>query len=79
MPDLPIAGANGVYDGQDVVEFMMAGATVVEICSAVMLKGYPYIGRVVRQVEEFLDRKGYGSPSELVGLRAPRARAPTPR
>ena len=70
MPDLPIAGSNGVYDGQDVVEFLMAGATVVQICSAVMLKGYPYLGQVVRQVDEFLERKGYGSPAELVGLAA---------
>ena len=70
MPDLPITGSNGVYDGMDVVEFMMSGATIVQICSVVMLKGYPYVNQVVREVEAFLERKGYGSPAELVGLAA---------
>ncbi len=70
MPDLPITGSNGVHDGMDVVEFMMSGAAIVQICSAVMLKGYPYLGQVVREVEQFLDRKGYASPAEIVGLAA---------
>ena len=73
LPDLAITGSNGVSDGNDVVEFMMAGATVVQACSAVMLNGYPYIGRIVRQLDEFLDRKGYRRAAELVGIAAERA------
>jgi len=68
MPDLPIAGSNGAYGGTDVIEFMMSGATVVEMCSSIMLNGFEHISTVVREVEQFMDRNGYATASELVGI-----------
>jgi dihydroorotate dehydrogenase (fumarate)/dihydropyrimidine dehydrogenase (NAD+) subunit PreA len=68
MPDLPITGSNGCYDANDMVEFMMSGATIVQMCSVIMLKGYPYIGRVLNDLTAFLDRKGYGSVRDMVGV-----------
>lgn len=73
MPGLPIAGSNGAYDGTDVVEFIMSGATIVQICSAVMLKGYPHLTRVVSDVGAFMDRAGYAAVADMVGLAARRA------
>ncbi|MCX8118037.1 MAG: tRNA-dihydrouridine synthase [Desulfobacterota bacterium] len=67
---LPITGTNGVYDWKDAVEFMMSGASLVQFCSVVMLKGYAYLGRIVKDLEGFLDRKGYGSVREIIGLAA---------
>lgn len=68
--DIPIAGTNGVYDWKDVVEFMMSGATIVQLCSVIMLKGYSYLGEVVKGLDEFLDRKGYKSAKEIIGVAA---------
>ncbi len=68
--NLPISGTNGVYDWKDAVEFLMSGATLVQFCSVVMLKGYPYLGRVVKDLNQFLDRKGYGSVQEIIGIAA---------
>ncbi len=68
--DLPITGTNGVYDWRDAVEFLMSGATLVQYCSVVMLKGYAYLGRVVRDLNDFLTRKGYGSVQEIIGIAA---------
>jgi dihydroorotate dehydrogenase subfamily 1 len=70
MPDLPITGSNGCYDASDMAEFMMSGARIVQICSAVMLKGYPYLGQVVKDFGAFLDRKGYAKAEDIVGLAA---------
>lgn len=70
MPDFPITGSNGVYDGTDVIEFIMSGASVVQICSVVMLKGYPHVTQVINEVERFMDRKRYASPAEMIGLAA---------
>ncbi|MBS3906004.1 MAG: tRNA-dihydrouridine synthase [Syntrophaceae bacterium] len=67
---IPITGTNGVYDWKDAVEFMMSGATLVQLCSVVMLKGYGYLGKVIKGVEEFLDRKGYPSVREIIGVAA---------
>jgi dihydroorotate dehydrogenase subfamily 1 len=68
--DIPIAGTNGAYDWKDVVEFMMSGATVVQICSVLMLKGYGYLREVIQGLDEFLDRKGYPSARGIVGIAA---------
>ncbi len=68
--DLPITGTNGVYDWKDAVEFLMSGATLVQFCSVVMLKGYAYLGRLVRDLDHFLNRKGYHSVQEIIGIAA---------
>jgi len=68
--DIPITGTNGVYDWKDVVEFMMSGASVVQVCSVLMLKGYSYLKEVVKGLDDFLNRKGYETAREIVGIAA---------
>lgn len=71
--DIPISGTNGAYDWKDVVEFLMSGASNVQLCSVVMLKGYGYLAEVVRGLDDFLNRKGYRSAREIIGLAARKA------
>jgi dihydroorotate dehydrogenase subfamily 1 len=68
--EIPISGTNGAYDWKDVVEFMMSGASIVQLCSVVMLKGYSHLKDVIRGLDEFLDRKGYKSAGEILGVAA---------
>jgi dihydroorotate dehydrogenase (fumarate)/dihydropyrimidine dehydrogenase (NAD+) subunit PreA len=68
--DIPITGTNGVYDWKDVVEFMMSGASIVQVCSVLMLKGYSYLKEVIKGLDDFLDRKGYRTAREIVGIAA---------
>ena len=68
--NIPITGTNGVYDWKDVVEFMMSGASIVQVCSVLMLKGYSYLKEVVRGLDDFLNRKGYKTAKEIVGIAA---------
>jgi len=70
---IPIAGSNGAYDAQDVAEFMMAGATVVQMCSVIMAEGYGWLTKTIKELNSFLDRKGYKTAGEIVGLAAKRA------
>ncbi len=74
MDTLPISGSNGPYDWKDIVEFLMSGATTVQLCSILMLKGIDYISRVISGLDEFLDRKGYKSVNDIVGIAAKSAR-----
>ena len=68
MPKVPILGSNGAYDSQDVVAFLMAGASVAQFCSAVMCKGYGVIKEAVTGLNKFLDRKGYKTAREIIGM-----------
>lgn len=67
-PDLRIFGSNGAFDWQDVVQFLMSGASMAQFCSAIMLNGYGVISDAVQGLEEFMDRCGYSSIDEMVGL-----------
>lgn len=65
---VPIAGSNGVYDAQDVTEFMMTGATVVQMCSVIMAEGYGWIASTIQGLNNFLDRKGFSTAQEIIGV-----------
>ncbi len=68
--DIFIAGTNGAYDWRDVVMFIMSGAHVVQMCSAVMAYGYGWLAKQVRRLEEFMDEKGYERVSDMWGIAA---------
>ena len=63
-----IAGTNGAYDWRDAVQFIMSGAHIIEMCSAVMVYGYEWLGKQVRGLDKFLDEKGYASVKEILGI-----------
>jgi len=50
------------------VEFLLAGATAVQIGTTVALKGPKVFKAVVRGIAAYLERKGFRSVDEIVGL-----------
>lgn len=68
-----IAGTNGAYDWRDIVMFIMSGAHIVELCSAVMAHGYEWLGRQVRAMEIFMDQKRYRRLEDIRGVAADKA------
>jgi dihydroorotate dehydrogenase/NAD-dependent dihydropyrimidine dehydrogenase PreA subunit len=73
--DIFIAGTNGAYDWRDVVQFIMSGAHIVEMCSAVMVYGYNWLGKQVRGLEKFMDEKGYDNLDQMRGIASDAAMA----
>lgn len=65
--NLPIFGVGGVSRGEDAIEFLQAGATAVQICTAAIVRGNEIFGKVARQMEEWMDKRGFKSPAELTG------------
>jgi dihydroorotate dehydrogenase len=70
MPDYPIFGSNGPCNWEDMVRFHLAGATAVEFCSVIMLKGYSVVKEIVDGLNSYLDRKGYNSVKDIIGMAA---------
>ena len=65
---IPIFGVGGITNGRDVAEMFMAGASAVQVCTAGILKG-PYVyGKIVKELEAFLDSHGYADVAEIKGL-----------
>lgn len=66
--DVPIAGMGGIATWQSAVEYMMLGATLVQVGMAAMLFGYDLVQDMIKGLQEFMGRKGYESPSDFIGL-----------
>ena len=52
--DVPIVGVGGITTGHDVVEFMMAGATAVQVGTGVYYRGYDIFYKICKELEEYL-------------------------
>lgn len=65
---IPIFGVGGVTSGRDVAEMFMAGASAVQICTEGILKGPNVYGKIVKELDEFLDHHGYADVNEIKGL-----------
>jgi dihydroorotate dehydrogenase len=68
-PGKPLIGINGAQSGLDVARMMLAGASAVQIASAVMLRGYGVLSDALVEFERYLTEKKL-SASELVGRAA---------
>jgi dihydropyrimidine dehydrogenase (NAD+) subunit PreA len=69
--DSPIFGCGGVAKWQDAAEFLALGASAVQVGSAVEWEGVGIIGRLTAGLQEYLERKGFASPADLVGRALP--------
>jgi dihydroorotate dehydrogenase (NAD+) catalytic subunit len=67
--NVPIIGCGGVTGWRDAVEFLLAGASAVQIGTAVALKGPNVFKAVARGMDTYLrKRKGINEVREIVGL-----------
>jgi dihydroorotate dehydrogenase (NAD+) catalytic subunit len=65
---IPIIGVGGIEDWKGAVQMMMAGASAVQIGSAITTKGLGVFREVTAGIGKFLDRKGYSSVREIVSM-----------
>jgi len=66
--NVPIIGCGGVTTWQDAVEFMLAGASAVQIGTAIASEGLGVFKSVTRGIDSYLRRKGFESVKDIVGL-----------
>ena len=65
---VPIIGCGGVTDWRDATEFLLAGASAVQIGTAVAIKGPNVFKSIIRGINSYLKKKGLKSVKEIVGL-----------
>ena len=63
---VPIIGIGGIATWRDAVEFIMAGASAVQVGTATFANPFAMI-QIVEGLEEFMKRKGYASVEEMRG------------
>jgi len=64
---LDLAASTGVYDAPGVLKQLLAGATVVQLASALVKNGIPHLGKVLAGVEAWVQERGYESLADVRG------------
>jgi dihydropyrimidine dehydrogenase (NAD+) subunit PreA len=64
---IPISGMGGISSWRECVEFMLLGARTVQVCTAVMLKGFGIIEDFKRGMRRWMKDKGFERVEDFIG------------
>ena len=65
--DIPIIGVGGVTDSNDAIEMMLAGASAVQIGTAIMYKDLNIFGEIKDGIRRYMIEHGYTCLEDFVG------------
>jgi len=65
---IPVIGCGGIFTWEDAVEFLLAGASAVQIGSGIGNIGINIFNLISRGIKKYLENKGFSNVQEIVGL-----------
>jgi len=65
---VPVIGVGGIVGWEDAVEFILAGASSVQIGTAILQRDLRVFSEVTDGLSKYLDENGFKNISEIVGL-----------
>ncbi|PFX32264.1 dihydroorotate dehydrogenase (quinone), mitochondrial-like isoform X1 [Stylophora pistillata] len=65
---IPIIGVGGISTGQDAYGKIRAGASLVQLYTALAYEGPPIVKKIKRELAELLNKDGFKSVEEAVGI-----------
>ncbi len=68
LPDVPIIGCGGISGWRDAVEFLLAGASAVQVGTAIAWEDTSVFEDITKGLEVYLRKKHFGSVKEIVNL-----------
>ncbi|KAK9785261.1 hypothetical protein WJX73_003853 [Symbiochloris irregularis] len=66
-----LSGIGGVETGRDAAEFLLLGANSVQVCTGVMIHGYPLVKKLCGELQEFMQQHGFESIESFRGATLP--------
>ena len=66
--NVPLIGCGGITNWRDAVEFLLAGASAIQIGTAIALKNINVFNSINKGINEYLKKKRIQSVNEIVGL-----------
>ncbi len=67
VPGIDIAASTGVHDWEDVIKCLLAGASTVQLCSALYNCGNEIISQIITCMEEWMHHANFQSVSQFRG------------
>lgn len=63
-----LAASTGIHHGSGLIKQLLAGAQVVQVASTIYLNGKSHINTMLKDIETWMDEKGYKNLNEFRGL-----------
>ena len=67
IPKIDLAASTGIHDGNGVIKQLLAGAKVTQICSTIYKNGVGQIGRILQDLNSWMDKHSYENIDEFRG------------
>lgn len=67
IPGISLSSSTGVHDWEDVIKCLLAGASAVQLCSALYTHGSEIISQILVCIEEWMHQARFKSLDEFVG------------
>ncbi len=64
---LPISGIGGIGTWRDAAEFIALGSTSLQVCTAIMHRGFRIVEDMIEGLNDYLDSKGFETIYDLSG------------
>jgi len=68
VPNYTIVGVGGITNGRDAIEYLMAGAQGLGVCTAAIVEGRDVYGKIAQEMKEWMQEHGYKNIQEIIGL-----------
>lgn len=65
-PSLTVIGVGGIASADDVIEFLLAGASACQMLSAALLKGKQLYQKIIDDLPKALEKYGFSSVQEVI-------------
>ncbi|UCF50765.1 MAG: dihydroorotate dehydrogenase [Thermoplasmatales archaeon] len=66
--DIPVIGVGGITTGIDAIEYFMAGASSVQVGSAIYQRGLDVFKKICDEIKIWMENHRYNNISDLVGV-----------
>ena len=67
FPNASLSAIGGVETGEDAAQYLLLGASTVQVCTGVMIHGYGLIETMCEELSRFMDRHGFETIEEFRG------------
>jgi len=69
--DVSLSGIGGIDTGSDAAEFILLGSDTVQVCTGVMIHGYPVIKNLCGGLQSFMKKHNFNSIADFKGMSLP--------
>ncbi len=67
FPKCSVSGIGGIETGEDAAQFILLGASTVQVCTGVMIHGYEMVKPMCQQLSDFMDKHHFTSIEQFRG------------